>query len=303
MAASTNTTDEFKARQKETLGAKNEVLEAMKMAEEAVRKKQADADALAKAAREDEHKARAHELWFGKEGGSQGRNNVTSLAAVLKEPTKGYDNFVALYGQIIEFALVLNAALSEDIRPGTRLVNLAGAIGSVAWTLTEKVASGVLQPTATAEQLADGIRAFDRKWLHTESGKGATLKLPDSMIQSSNCDNTGKLTFDSLKDEFPLGTQPELLTMLETVNQSMVKAFLVSKGYSADDATPDVFTKTNSAGVSTPLDSTTFDNLKNDPTDGLAVFAAKSQGIKLTDQPVTFEGGTPESPTPFKTRP
>jgi hypothetical protein len=86
--------------------------------------------------------------------------------------------------------------------------------------------------------------------------------------------------------------------MLEQLNQSMVKAFLVKKGYCADSTNPNKFIDKTGA----LLNQATFETLKKDPTDGLAVFAAKEQGIYFTPEVVTFEGDQ-SAPTPLNFTP
>jgi hypothetical protein len=118
------------------------------------------------------------------------------------------------------------------------------------------------------------------------SGQGETLKLPQEVIQASVCSNDGKLTFKPLNGVLPPNTMQQLVDSMEALHQQMVCAFLLNKGYSCDP-TNQVWTNASNK----KLNAADFEQLKQDPSDGLAVFAQKKQAIQLTKEPLSYAGG------------
>lgn len=295
-----NTTEEFKARHKDTLGAKDEVMNQLEALEKAERDKKNAADKAARAARQDKFKQESNELWFGGENNKDPLQTVKGKAEAMSKEAggRGYENYTSAMSQIIEFSILLNKALAKDFRTGSRLVDLAGFLGGVALTVAKKTALTVLNPVETAKQAKESVAWFDRKY-GAGWTPGATLSLPESILNAATCDANGKITFSSLKDELPPGTDSGLVTQLETVHQAMVKEFLVSEGYT--EATPgsNVFTARDPSVKK--LDQNEF-NLLVTKKDGLKDAFNKS-AMKLTDKPVTYAGGKPVEPPEVKNDP
>lgn len=302
MAIKPNKTEEYKARHKETLGAKDGVMSELDRLEKENREKQNAADNAAKKARVEGLQQEAQDLWFGHDGkdGREAKEGVRGKAQSMAKEAggRGYENYTSAMSQIVELAILLNKAVAKDVRAGTRLVDLAGLVGGIALTVVSKGVSVALNPVEAARQAKESVAWADRKY-GPGLTSGATLTLPESILQAATCDANGKITFGSLKDELPPGTHPGLVTQLENVHRSMVKEFLISEGYVETAPDSDVFTARDPSVKK--LDQTEFNRLMT-KEDGLKA-AFKKSAIQLTDKPVTLAGGKPIEPPAIKNEP
>ena len=231
-------------------------------------------------------RAKAEELWNGKGVDGQGGARVKA-DQMVRRGQQGYDNYVAAMGSIVELSVALGEALAADLKLDIAIPAVIGGVVGTAWDVTKGTAGLVMNPSQTAESIAKLRRQwFSGGMLDGLSGQGETLKLPEEVIQASVCSNDGRLTFKPLNGVLPPNTMQQLIDSMETLHQQMVCAFLLNKGYSCDAT--QVWTD---ASGKIKLDATTFENLKQDPSDGLAVFAQKKQAIQLTKEPLSYAGG------------
>jgi hypothetical protein len=284
-----NETDEYKRKLEETKEAKNKVLQELDAKAKRERDEANEELRAAKAARNDASSQEASKLWDGEHGVG------AKLEQMSREGAKGYDNFKAAMGAIVELSLEMAYAINASVRPGETLVDVASSAASLVVNPVGSVVGGlghaIFKPSQAAEDVSNSLAGFGRK---LGFGKGENLVLSNEMASTSSCDARGKLTFQSTKDLLPESAPPELVAKMDELNKAMNKAFLASHGY--HEAGPDQFVK-KVAGRYQPLDSATFESLKSNPKTGLDAFASKQQNITLSGKPIE-----PENESQFQLR-
>ncbi len=185
---------------------------------------------------------------------------------------KAYENFKSAYQELVRMAIALCYVLSAYFR-----AKGAGIGSSLYWTITP-IMSKVFESS------------------------GLPVELHQDILKASHCGADGQVTFDRLPPSlFTTGTPEVMQQQLSTMNEFLVRAFLLSHGYEPDDNS--VFTHKDTG---LPLSSTKFEELKNDPEEGLRHFAEKYLPVRITPRPMGPVGKSvpepeeiePTSPTP-----
>lgn len=229
---------------------------------------QTSADAAADAARIERLQQRVqHRLWGNPEEEFSKREALMTIAeeAAASPGGRAYENLKSSYQEIVRLAIALCYALSAYFRTSDRLV---GGVSYLAKLVSSVVGSGTMP-----------------------------VELHQDLIKASQCDDAGHVTFDeSLPSSlFTEATPASMRKDLSSMNEFLVRAFLLKQGYEPDDN--DVYRHKDTGALLTPE---RFERLKNDREDGLRAFAEKHFPIRMTPRPMGPRGLSAPEPEPLE---
>lgn len=164
---------------------------------------------------------------------------------------KAYENFKSAYQELVRMAIALCYVLTAYFRSSG-----ASMASSLYWTVAPLMS-----------------KVFESSDLSVE--------LHEDILKASHCAANGEVTFDKLPPSlFTAGTPEVMQEQLSTMNQFLVTGFLLSHGYEPD--ANNVFTHKDG----TLLTSSKFEQLKNDPDEGLRHFSEKYLPVRITPRPM-----------------